>query len=136
MGWFSPELNEKEVREGRMKEIEQLMEFGVFEPVRKSEADGTVLTSRWVDVQKCGFVRSRLVAREYATDKRDDTFAATTVPSTSRLIDLKSVQFGQPTMSFDVSVAFIHAPETENVFLVPPQEWQTGKDEPYVWRLR
>ena len=91
MGFLESELDPVQVEQGRCKEPDQLVECGVFEKGPKTQAaEKLKLTSRWVDVQKEGFVRSRLVAREYSQDKRDDTFAATTTLSTSRLIDLKA----------------------------------------------
>ena len=58
-------------------------------------------------------------------------------PTTSRVIDLVAIERGWPTMKADVSVAFYHAPEEEEVYVMPPADWLELQPDPSVrWRLR
>ena len=61
--WLDPRL----VREGRLNELKRLQHFDVYEVVDESEATGHVVDAKWVDRQKGSVVRSRIVARQFAT---------------------------------------------------------------------
>jgi hypothetical protein len=81
-----------------------------------------VISTRWVRKLKTpSEALCRLVAREFNTGKRDDTFAATSSSAGSRVVDLLATKMQLCTATADVSVAFLHAPETELVFVEPPE---------------
>ena len=132
------------IHEGRLNELAQMERFGVYEVVKLQDAKSTgarIWTHRWVDRPKGDVVRSRLVVREFAKEKRVDCFAAATSPATVNLISWWAVKNGYGTRVADVSVAFLHADETENnVFVTVPDEFYdyAGLDdaEEVVWRLR
>eukprot|EP00971_Amphidinium_carterae_P309557 6151771-Amphidinium_carterae.1 len=74
-------LDPKMLEAGRQREREQMERFNVFKRVQRVEAKGKCVRSMWLDDYKQGkdglIVRSRLVAMEFATDTRYDTFAGT-----------------------------------------------------------
>ena len=61
--WLDPRL----VKEGRLDELRRLQHFDVYEVVDEWEATCHVLDAMWVDRQKGSVVRSRIVARQFAT---------------------------------------------------------------------
>ena len=103
----------------RITELDKLESFPVFERVDVEVAEGKyVLTGTWVDKVD----KSRWAAREYATEKSDDFFAPTPVGVADNLIELVAVKTGNPMVIGDVSSAFCHAPELEEVYMWPPKE--------------
>jgi hypothetical protein len=111
------------LRESRMAEIEKWHERGVVRRWTRAEAVKTgarIFQARWVDdPMKC---KSRYVIKEYANQKDLSVFAAASDFATSRLVDYKAVRCGYPTFVFDVTSAYTHADEDEQVFLEPPEE--------------
>jgi hypothetical protein len=84
------------------------------------KAGARIFQARWVDdPMKC---KSRYVIKEYANQKDLSVFAAASDFATSRLVDYKAVRCGYPTFVFDVTSAYTHADEDEQVFLEPPEE--------------
>ena len=71
--WLEPRL----VREGRLDEMKRLKHFDVYEVVDESEATGQIVDSKWVDRKKGRVVRSRSVARQFATKSLEHVFAGT-----------------------------------------------------------
>ena len=128
------------VRAARALELQRLKEFGVYTPVPRSEADRVVAT-RWVEVQKApDLVRSRLVAKDFALEKREDLFAAmpglvATRLALAVLADRWACGHDWIAKTADVSVAFLHAPaDKENPqYVTPPPD--AGEPQGVVWRL-
>jgi hypothetical protein len=56
-----------------------------------------------------------------STGKREDSFAATATSAGSRVVDLLATKLQLCTATADVSVALLLAPETELVFVEPPE---------------
>jgi hypothetical protein len=133
-------LDPEQVKAGRALELQRLREFGVYTAVPRSEAD-RVVSTRWVEVQKApGLVRSRLVAKDFAVEKREDLFAATPGLVATRLAlavlaDRWAAGQDWVAKTADVSVAFLHAPvDTENPqYVMPPPD--AGEPPGVVWRL-
>ena len=65
------------MREGRLVELRRLKHFDMHEVVDKLVATGHVVDAKWVDRQKGSVVRSRLVARQFATKFLEHLFAGT-----------------------------------------------------------
>jgi hypothetical protein len=139
------DLPAKEVSKARQVEMDRLLEFEVFEPAtlqEVAERGASIISTRWVDREKAeGVYRSRFVAREFATEARDDLFAATPSLTSARLLLAKLVNqvtgSGVIARTVDVSVAFMHAPAEENQFVQPPPEWEAPAGmEGAVWRLK
>jgi hypothetical protein len=142
---LSPEALASMRMEGRAKELQKMTEFGVFEVVPHAQTTGKqFISTRWeenlkVDDSGTLVLRERFVCREFKSEDpwRTDLFAPTTSPTTSRLIDLVAIKRGWITMKADVSVAFYHAPEEEEVYVMPPSDWLELQPDPSVrWRLR
>jgi hypothetical protein len=109
---------------GDEKELQQLRDFDVYEEVPRTAAAGyKVISTRWVRKLKTPLeARFSLVAREFNTGKRDDTFAATPLSAGSRVVDLLGTKLQLCTATADVSVAFLHAAATDLVFVEPQKD--------------
>ena len=72
-------LDEELVRAGRLLELGSMKYYKVWEFVRVQESRGKKMVRvKWVQgLRGDGSVRARLVAMEFATDLRGDTFAGT-----------------------------------------------------------
>ena len=122
-------LDPSQVQAARRLELDRLVEFGVYRSVPRAEASH-VIGTRWVEVQKNPeLVRSRLVAKEFAWDHREDLFAATpglaaTRIAISALVDRWAAGEDWIARSADVSVAFLHAPvdSAKPQFVEPPPD--------------
>ena len=118
-----------------------MKDFDIYEEVDGEQARGkTFLTCRWLTVRKPdGSVRARCVAREFAKGKkRTDLFAPSTTAITARVIDIIAAKRRTHTLTGDISNAFFHAEEDEEVYCQPPQEWTNADEKRYgkVWRLK
>lgn len=67
--WLDPE----EVRKARKLELEWMVSKNVFEKAPRTDAQGKILTMRWVDTRTAnGTYRSRLVVLEIKALKKED----------------------------------------------------------------
>jgi hypothetical protein len=112
-----------------------LLKFDAFEDDELKEGEKLV-TCGWVEEWRGEEVRSRLVVREFNTEKRLDVFSACPDSFYSRFQLARCAS--KETLAIlviDVSVAFMHAtlPETESIKVKPPPDIpsRTG-----VWRLK
>jgi len=122
--------------ENRMIELDKLEDFTVFQRVPVDSAKGKyILDGTWVD--KVG--KSRWAAREFNTFKSDDFFAPTPCGVCDHIIELIAAKRGWPMLVADVTSAYCHAAETEEVYMYPPQEdVEAHRDthpKGFVWRL-
>ena len=132
-------LDSKEVKEARRKEMEEFSNHGVYEKVPLQECyDNTgkaPIGIRWVDINKGDSnnpeYRSRLVAKEINTGKRDDLFAAMppleAVKMLLALATTRSVNRARKgkvmKLEFiDVSRAYFHALVRRLVYIDLPEE--------------
>jgi hypothetical protein len=142
--WIKDELNEgmdEEIAKlyalGDEKELQQLRDFDVYEEVPRTAATGhKVISTRWVRKLKTPTEACcRLVAREFNTGKRDDTFATTPSSTSSRVVDLLATKLQLCTATADVSVAFLHATEEGLVFVEPAEGYHSDAydDGDFLW---
>jgi len=143
--WEIGEYDEEQIRIGKTKEINNMAEFGLYEPCPEAEIDpsGKWISARWENQQRGDEVRCRYVAREYKKldPFRDDVFTPSSTPTTSRLIDFKATKLSQPTFIADAVNAYFNAIEPELVYTQPPREWLAvqglkGERTDVVWRLK
>ena len=96
----------EEATKAKLKELERLAEFGVYEIVETHMAlDKKRVTTRWDPGRMEDGIRARLVAREFMGDETMyDVFAPSSTPSTGRSIVVSHVHsrrdkrtFGNPT---------------------------------------
>ena len=140
------ELNKKEAIKARRKEIQFFRDRGVYTKVSR-EAHMKIIATKWLDINKGDTtnpnLRARLVGCEFATDKRDDLFAATppleslrmilSVCASNQISKNRSENF--IIMSNDVSRAYFYAPTTRSIYIsIPKEDWEPG-DEGKVAKL-
>ena len=134
------------VRRARLEEIGELGKHGVYEKVPISECwnrtGNPPIGTRWVDVNKGDDnkpdYRSRLVAQELNTCKREDLFAATPPLEAKKLLFSLAVTAGIGFSSqsklqgynldfIDVRRAYFHAPARRLVYVrLPPEDNEHG----------
>ena len=140
---FDPILEQ----EGIDKELARFDELKAYEAVNTQEVDlrgKTFISTRWVKVKKLDeegrpIVRCRFVARELKAHSPwlDDLYAPSTVVSTSRVIDLLAVKHNLHTFTCDVSNAFLHVDEVEEIYVQPPREWLDRQEhQNWAWRMK
>ena len=71
--WLDP----RQVKEGRLEEVKRLKHFDVYEVVDEWEATGQIVDAKWVERQIGSVVRSRIVARQFATKSLEHLLAGT-----------------------------------------------------------
>ena len=99
------------------------------------------ISVRWIDINKGDAIntnyRSRLVAREINTHKRDDLFAATPPLEALKIIlsMTTSGNHGEVVMINDISRAFFHAKAKREVYVQLPSEDGGTTGEPMCGKL-
>ena len=78
--------------------------------------------------------RSRYCARESATTKNPEVFAAASDLDNASFVDLFAVKRNFLTFTFDAVAAFSWAVEEELVFLRPPQEYTDRIGQQVLWQ--
>ena len=67
---------------------------------------------------------------------RDDLFGVTTSANTSRILDVLLAKGpGYTAVTGDVTCAFFHADEEEEVYVDPPTEWKDIHGHEWTWKL-
>ena len=133
---------------GRQKELNSLKEMGAMTVVKRSEAvSKRAIQTRWVDREKDGRLKSRLVLKDYNRCQgrtQPEMFSPT--PSTLSLKTMLAASShdrnSDPdsdhiTIAIDVHTAFLHADVDQDLF-EPPEldEWyDAGRKEDEVWRM-
>ena len=133
----------QESLKGKAKELKCLKEYQVYKAVPREQSKGKkYVSTRWEEVPKWKegrwVVRSRFVAREFKwkDPDRDDVFGVTSSSNTGRILDYLMVKNGWQAYLADCTCAFFHAPEEEEVYVEPPEEWKAEfPDCDYVWQL-
>ena len=139
----------EEMMKGKQKELNSLKEMGTMTVVKRSEAVGKrTIQTRWVDREKDGRVKSRLVLKDYNRCQgrtQHEMFSPT--PSTLSLKTMLAAsshdrnnhpESNHITVSIDVHTAFLHADVDQDLFAEPPEpdEWyDAGLKEDEVWKL-
>lgn len=132
-----------ESKAGKARELASLAEYGVYLPVpRQQSFGGKYITTRWEEVPKLKqgkwICRSKFVAREFRWKDpgRDNLFGVTSSSNTGRILDYLMVKKGWRAYLADCKCAFFHAPEEEEVYVEPPDEWkQEHPEDDMVWLL-
>ena len=139
-------LDAEEVRKARVEEMGEFAKHQVYEKVPTEECwretGAAPIGTRWVDVNKGDDdkpeYRSRLVAKEIKTNKREDLFAATPPLEALKILLSLAVTEGigyQPggklqgcKLDFiDVRRAYFHANARRKVYVeLPPEDSQPG----------
>ena len=139
----------EEMMKGRQKELNSLKEMGTMTVVKRTEAVGKrTIQTRWVDREKVGKVKSRLVLKDYNRCQgrtQPEMFSPTpsTLPLKTMLAASSHDRNNDPesnhiTISIDVHTAFLHADVDQDLFAEPPEpdEWyDAGLKEDEVWKL-
>ena len=123
---------DEEMMKGRQKELNSLKEMGTMTVVKRSEAVGKrTIQTRWVDREKDGRVKSRLVLKDYnrcQVRTQPEMFSPT--PSTLSLKTMLAAsahdrnndpESDHITVSIDVHTAFLHADVDPDLFAEPPR---------------
>ena len=133
------ELDLKQVRKARAEEVEYIHKTHVYDKEMLEECYQTIcklfITVRWIDINKgdnqSPSYRSRLVAREINTYKRDDLIAATPPLEPLKLIVSMAAigNNGAVIMVNDISRAFFHAKVARDVYVqLPPEDTAQGEE--------
>ena len=133
----------EESYKGKSKELGCLRDYGVYKPVPRAQSvGGKYISTRWEEAPKWKegkwIVRSRFVAREFKWKDpgQDDIFGVTSSANTGRILGYLLAKKQLRAYLADVECAFFHAPEEDEVYVEPPQEWKDDHpDEDYVWQL-
>ena len=126
----------EEMMKGRQKELNSLKEMGTMTVVKRTEAVGKrTIQTRWVDRERDGKVKSRLVLKDYNRCQgrtQPEMFSPT--PSTLSLKTMLAAsshdrnndpESNRITISIDVHTAFLHADVDQDLFAERPEpdEW-------------
>ena len=139
----------EEMMKGRQEELNSLKAMGMITVVKRSEAVGKrTIQTRWVDREKDGRVKSRLVLKDYNRCQgrtQPEMFSPT--PSTSSLKTTLAAnshdrnndpESNHITVSTDVYTALLHTDVNQDLFAEPPEpdEWYDARlKEDEVWKL-
>ena len=115
------EFSDEEVAHGKIKGLELLDEFEVYDVVNEKVAAGkSFVDTKWDISWRAGALKCRLVGREYKWSvDRDDVFAPASSSLTSRVIDFIAMKDDDdehdPMCTFvvDCTSAFYQTPEEE-----------------------
>ena len=137
----------EEMMKGRQKELNSLKEMGTMTVVKRSEAVGKrTIQTRWVDREKDGRAKSRLVLKDdNRCQERTQPEMFSPTPSTLSLKTMLAAsshdrnndpESNHITISIDVHTAFLHADVDQDLIAEPPEpdEWyDAGLQEDEVW---
>lgn len=137
-------------RKARKSEITTMKEMKVYDkvPLRVVRArGGTIIDVRWLDVNKADFgltpdVRSRMVAKDFATTARDDIFAGILALEAVKLLLSLVASSGngrrpqKRIMVLDAKRALLYADMKREVYIRLPAEDTENDKEEMVGRLR
>ena len=115
----------EEAMKAKLKELERLAEFGVYETVDMRTALGKKrVTPRWdLDHRKDG-ISARFGATEFHGDETVyNVFAPSSTPSTGRVIGYLNLKESYHTSTADVTNAYFHVDEDEECYVDPPAGW-------------
>lgn len=94
-----------------------MTEFRTFTVVPgEMSRDKLFIPMRWVDTT----VKARLVAEEIAAYMRDEFFAPSSTTVKSKLVGSAASSFKRSRLCVEVSRAFLHCEEDEEVYMKPP----------------
>ena len=139
-------MDPKAAKKARQEEIDYIRKMALYDKVPVSECikktGRAPITVRWIDINKgdeaCPNYRSRLVAREINTHKRDDLFAATLPLEAMKAVLSMSATAnkGEILMINDISRAFSHARVKRDVYVQLADEDKAPGEEGLCGKLR
>ena len=139
------QFDPKAVKAARVEEVEYIHKMQLYTKVPMAECRRQIgknpISVRWIDVNKADLerpnYRSRLVAREINTHKREDLFAATPPLEAFKFLlsMIASGNEGEVLMINDVSRAFFHAKATRDVYVQSPDEDKAEGEEGMCGKL-
>ena len=125
--------NSPECLKAKMKELEKLKEFDVYEVV--DDNDTNVISTTWVLSMKGDEIRARLVARGFEEEEEIDTASPTMQKSSLRAILSLSALKSWSLETTDIKSAFLQGADMERrVHIKPPKEADLPKGK--VWLLK
>ena len=144
----SSHFDGEDVARGKIKGLDLLDEFGVYE-VHPSNAafDKKKVDTKWEISMRAGELKCRLVGREFKfLEDRDDLFAPGSTAASCRVVDYLALKDdddpSDPLVTFigDCISAYYQTPELEEFYADPPPEWiiarrEAGLDTDVVWKL-
>ena len=133
------QLDPKKVQQARREEVDYVRKMHLYDKVPITECRAKTgknpITVRWIDINKGDSAnpnyRSRLVAREINTYKREDLFAATPPLEALKLILSMTATSnrGEIVMVNDISRAFFHAKAERDVYVqFAPEDMKPGEE--------
>ena len=132
LGW----VPKSDLQAARDKEVTKLQEFDTFEEVPQDEAEGDIISSRFVDKwETSGELRSRLVSRGCEASQIDPAslFAATPSVTATRIALVLGLAHDVDIAVADISGAFLHEVVEQPFHVKPPIEYRkTG----IVWKVK
>ena len=137
----------EEMMKGRQEELNSVKEMGTMTVVKRTEAVGKrTIQTRWVDREKDGKVKSRLVLKDYnRCQGRTQLEMFSPTPSTLSLKTMLAAsshdrnndpESNHITVSIDVHTAFLHADVDQDLFAEPDEWYDAGLKEDEVWKLK
>ena len=122
----------EEMMKGRQKELNSLKEMGTMTVVKRSEAVGKrTIQTRWVDREKDGRVKSRLVLKDYNRCQgrtQPEMFSPTlstlslnTMLAASSHDRNSDAESDHITVAIKVHTTFLHAEVDQDLFAEPPR---------------
>ena len=120
-------VSDEDKLQARVDELQKLdVDFKVFEPCLKENWKHRVIGYTWVDTVKNGEARSRFTVADLKRNapSRPDTFSPTPSPVSLAILELMALHKVHPIISGDVTCAYPHAPETEEIAVRCPPEWK------------
>ena len=137
---YTGEILDKDmVQKARELEIQQMLDYKVFEWCSESEVDGEIIKTKWLDHLKAvELVRSRCVGMQFATTVDFEMYAGTPPLAMIKLIismaACRSSAGGEEysLAIHDISVAFFHAELDCKMYARPPPEMRRPGE---LWRL-
>ena len=128
--WIDPRL----VREGRLDELKRLKHFDVYEVVDASEATGQIVDAKWVNRQKRSVVRSRIVARQFATKSLEHLFVGTLDATVlGAILSKLATDKDKVLLVADITSAYYQAPVVIDQYVRPPTD---QRDKGKLWKLK
>ena len=115
--------NQKDVDFAKATELARFEDLDVYDTVPSARAVGRTRVSTrweigWSNTKKK--VKARFVAREFKRlALRHDLFAVSSAHDTGRMIDFVAIQLALRVFTFDLTNAFLHVPEEEEVYVDP-----------------
>ena len=138
-------LDPKKVREGVAEEMSYMHKHDVWTPVPRQQVltwnpGAKIIRTRWVKTVKGNLVRCRLVAMEFATEKRDDLFAGTPPLLSMRHLISSAMSCGEDSFNQAISVvdvkrAFLHGKVDREIYIEIPKEDSRSQGGVMIGRL-